>query len=70
MTIDTVDNYDFISNNSVLLMVYFQQNSIPPKNNVAINKPMYRAKLDRASIYNQQCFYLFHLTKWLVIKEP
>ena len=40
MTIDTVDNYAFISNNSVLLMVYFQQNSILPNYSVAINKPM------------------------------
>ena len=53
MTIDTVDNYAFISNNSGLLMVYFQQNLIPPNNNGANNKPMYRAKLDRASNSNQ-----------------
>ena len=53
MTNDTVDNYAFISNSSVLLMVYFQQNSILPNNNVAIKKLKYRAKFDRASISNQ-----------------
>ena len=52
MTIDTVDNCAFISNNSGLLMVYFQQNSIPP-NNIVANKQMYRAKLDRAPNSNQ-----------------